>query len=151
MRYLLLVLLVGSILIPTAGTSLAQTVGPPQQVIGIYAQVEVQDSSGNLVSYLETSRVTIVHPEKINQMIDQNMEEFQSSIINVGGQNLEILKANETVVHTYPTIVSQNLISMKTPSGIETLVSANHDGYAVLKGDKVTTYWTIIRTAPPSA
>src|SRR5574337_621132 len=150
MRYLLLALVIGGIMVSSIGTSFAQTVGPAQQVIGIYAQVEVQDSSGNLVSYLETSRVTIADPAKFNQLIDQNMGQFTSSIINVGGQNLEVLKANDTVVHTYPTIVSQNLISMKTASGVETLVSANHDGYAVLKGDKVTTYWTIIRTAPAS-
>ncbi|MGI0047072.1 MAG: hypothetical protein ACREBB_07790 [Nitrosotalea sp.] len=65
----------------------------------------------------------------------------------MGGQNLEILKVNDTIVHPYATIVSQNLISVSTSQGTEVLVTADHDGYPVLKGDKVTSYWTIIRTA----
>lgn len=155
MRSALVAMLVAVVVISSFGASLAQTVGPlpqagapAQQIVGIYAQIVVRDSSGSLVSYLETSRVTVADPARFNQLIDQNMGEFASSMIAVGGQGLQILKANETVVHTYPTIVSQNLISMKTASGIENLVAANHDGYAVLKGDRVTTYWTIIRTAP---
>jgi len=75
------------------------------------------------------------------------MNLFKSTIINVGGQNLEILKVNDTFVHHSPTIVSQNLISVNTSHGIEILVTADHDGYPVIPGDKVTSYWTIIRTA----
>jgi hypothetical protein len=160
MRPLFLALAIGSLLVLSTGISFAQTVGPlqqtvgpqpqtavPQQIIGIYAQIEVQDSSGNLVSYLETPRATVIDPSRFNQLIDQNMNLFKSTIINVGGQNIEILKVNDTVVHHSPTIVSQNLISVTTPQGTETLVTADHDGYPVVQGDKVTTYWTIVRTA----
>lgn len=147
MRILLPAIAITIVLFSAMGVSSAQTVGPARQIIGVYAQVVVHDSSGNLVAYLETSRVTIMDPARFNQLLDQNMDEFTSSTINVNGQNIEILKANDTVTHTYPTIVSQNLISVKTGTGTEPLVAANHDGYAVLKGDKVTTYWTIIRTA----
>lgn len=153
MRPLFLALAIGSFLVLSTGISFAQTVGPQQQtvpsqqIVGIYAQIEVQDSSGNLISYLETPRVTVIDPARFNQLIDQNMNLFKSTIINVGGQNIEILKVNDTVVHPSPTIVSQNLISVHTSQGTETLVTADHDGYPVVTGDKVTTYWTIIRTA----
>lgn len=147
MQALLLSLALLSVMVLSTGTSFAQTVGPEQQILGIYAQVEVQDSSGDLVSYLETSHVVISDPARFNQLIDQNMGMFKSSTINVNGQNIEILKVNDTVVHPYATIVSQNLISVDTPQGTEVLVTADHDGYPVLKGDKVTTYWTIIRTS----
>jgi len=160
MRPLFLALAIGSLLVLSTGISFAQTIGPQpqtagppqtavpqQQIIGIYAQIEVQDSSGNLISYLETPRATVIDPSRFNQLIDQNMNLFKSTMINVGGQNIEILKVNDTVVHHSPTIVSQNLISVTTPQGTETLVTADHDGYPVVPGDKVTTYWTIIRTA----
>ncbi|MGI0047073.1 MAG: hypothetical protein ACREBB_07795 [Nitrosotalea sp.] len=70
-----------SVLVLSTGSSFAQTTGPAQHILGVYAQVKVQDSSGNLVSYLETSRVTIVDPAKFNQLIDQNMNMFTSSAI----------------------------------------------------------------------
>jgi hypothetical protein len=144
---LLLVLMIGSILVLATGNSFAQTAGPSQQaVLGIYAQIIVHDSSGNLVAYLETPRVTIYHPDQLNDQINSNIGMFQRNMINVGGQNLEILQVNNTVVHQTPTIVSLNLISTKTSYGNETLAAADHDGYPVVPGDKVTTYWTIIRS-----
>lgn len=144
MRPLLLAVITGSILILSSGSSFAQS--PPQEhLLGIYAQIVVQDSSGNLVAYLETSRVTIVNTVRLNQLIDQNMAQFQASQISVAGQDLQMLKATESIVHSSPVIVSQNLISVKTSNGVEALVYADHDGYPVAPGDKVTTYWTIIR------
>jgi hypothetical protein len=146
-RALLLALVIGSILILATGNSFAQTTDSSQQsVLGIYAQIIVHDSSGNLVAYIEIPRVIIYHPDQLNSQINSNMGMFDRNIINVGGQNLEILQVNSTVVHQTPTIVSLNLISTNTPNGNETLAAAVHDGYPVIPGDKVTTYWTIIRS-----
>lgn len=148
MRALLLVLVIGSILVLSTGSSFAQTAGPSQQsVLGIYAQIEIQDSSGNLVAYLETPRVTIYYPDQLNEQINQNIGMFKRSLVNVGGQNLEILQVNDTAVHTSSTIVTLNIISASTPSGKIGLAAAYHDGYPVVSGDKVTTYWTIFRSA----
>ncbi|MGB9003640.1 MAG: hypothetical protein WCC52_07535 [Nitrosotalea sp.] len=148
MRALLLVLVIGSVLALSTGNSFAQTAGPSQQsVLGIYAQIEVQDSSGNLVAYIETPRITIYHPDQLNGLINANIGMFDRNIVNVGGQNLEILQVNDTLVHQSSTIVSLNLISANTPNGQVALAAADHDGYPVVSGDKVTTYWTIIRSA----
>ena len=130
----------------STGSAFAQSQIPLQdRVLGIYAQVAVHDSSGNLVAYLETLRVTIFDPADFNKIIDDNMNMFQRSVINVQGHDVEILKVNETLVHPSPTIVSQNIISLNTTSGLKVLVAADHDGYPVTTGDKATTYWTIIR------
>ena len=130
----------------STGSAFAQSQIPLQdRVLGIYAQVAVHDSSGNLVAYLETLRVTIFDPAGFNKIIDDNMNLFQRSVINVQGHDVEILKVNDSIVHPSPTIVSQNLINLKTADGPKVLVAADHDGYPVTDGDKVTTYWTIIR------
>lgn len=130
----------------STGSAFAQSQIPLQdRVLGIYAQVAVHDSSGNLVAYLETLRVTIFDPAGFNKIIDDNMNMFQRSVINVQGHDVEILKVNDSIVHSSPTIVSQNLVSLKTADGPKVLVAADHDGYPVTDGDKVTTYWTIIR------
>jgi hypothetical protein len=145
---LLLALVIGSVLVLATGNSFAQTAGPSQQaVLGIYAQIIVHDSSGNLVAYLETPRVTIYHPDILNSQLNANIGMFQRNMINVGGQNLEILQVNQTITHQAPTIVSLNLISANTTNGEVALAAADHDGYPVVPGDKVTTYWTIIRSA----
>lgn len=148
MRMLLLALVICSILALSTGNSFAQTTGPSQQsVLGIYAQIVVHDSSGNLVAYLETPRVTVYHPDQLNGLINSNIGMFNRNLVNTGGQNLEILQVNEIITHQSSTIVSLNLISANTPNGQESLAAADHDGYPVVPGDKVTTYWTIIRSA----
>lgn len=162
MRPLFLALATGLLLVLSTGVSFAQTVRPLQQTVGpqpqatgssqqsllgIYAQIKVQDSSGNLVAYIETPRVTIYHPDQLNSLIDSNMGMFNRNVVNAGGQDLEILQVNQTTTHQSFTIVSLNLISASTPNGQVTLAAADHDGYPVAPGDKVTTYWTIIRSA----
>lgn len=144
MKPLLFAAIIGFILLFSTGSSFAQT--PQESVLGIYAQIVVQDSSGNLVSYLETSHVTILNAEQFNNLIDQNINKFQVSQIDVSGQELQMLKVNQSLVHSSRLIISQNVISLDTPSGPQDLVYAAHDGYPVVPGDKVTTYWTIIRT-----
>ena len=148
MRYLIPVIVVCCMITSSAGIAFAQTAGPtPQQLLGIYAQIEIEDSSGNLVSYLETSNVKVLYPDEINQIINENIGQFKKTVINAGGQDVEILQVNDTLVHKSPTIVSLNLISLNTSKGPITLVIANHDGFPVAPGDKMITYWTIVRTA----
>jgi hypothetical protein len=148
MRWLLLTLVICSFLALSTGNSFAQTTGTSQQsVLVIYAQVVVHDSSGNLVAYLETPRVTVYHQDQLNGLINSNIGMFTRNLVNTGGQNLEILQVNETITHQSSTIVSLNLISANTPNGQEALAAADHDGYPVVPGDRVTTYWTIIRSA----
>ena len=150
MPRLLPILLVCCIVGSSVGASFAQTVGPtPQKVLGIYVQIAVRDKAGTLVSYLETSNVKISDPGQFNQLVDQNIGQFKESTVNAGGQDIEILQVNDTFVHSSPTIVSLNLISLNTSSGPKQLVVADHDGFPVVPGDKMTTYWTIHRTAGP--
>ncbi len=135
-----------SILVLSTGLAFAQSSGATYPVLGIYAQVVVRDQAGNLVSYLETSRVTIINTLTFNKQINENIGLFQRTVADFNGQQIEILKANETLVHPFTTIVSSNLISVNTANGQKTLVFAEHDGYPMTKGDKVTTYWTIVRS-----
>lgn len=130
--------------IASIGNSYAQT---PQNNLVIFAQIEIQDSSGNLVSYLEAPQITVLDMAKLNLLLDQNSPVFQKSFISNGNQKFEIIKATDIVIHPSATIVSQNTISASNGKTTEVLAIANHDGYPVVKGDKVTVYWTIIRPA----
>ncbi len=148
MHFLISAFIICSAMVSTMGVAFAQTAGPePQQVLGIYAQIKVEDSAGNLVSYLETSNMRINDASQFNQIIDENINQFKKTPVNVGGQDIEILQVNESRVLQSSTIISLNIISLKTPSGPKVLVVANHDGFPVAPGDKMTTYWTIVRTA----
>ena len=144
MLKILVILVLASIgIIMPVGESYAQT----QNNMVVFAQIRVQDSGGNLVSYMEVTRITIPDVAKLNQLLDQNSAVFSKNIITDGDQKLEIIKATDVVVHRSATIVSQNLISATNGQRSEVLAIADHDGYPVVPGDKVSVYWTIIRPA----
>jgi len=128
----------------SSSNSYAQT---PQNNMAIHVQIKVENSDGALVSYLETSRVIITDYASLNSLLDTNAPILHKKIISIGDQKYELIKATDVLIHSSPTIVSQNFISAMGKNSQELLALADHDGYPVVKGDKVTTYWTILRPA----
>lgn len=124
--------------------SYAQT---PQNSIAIHVQIKVENSDGALVAYLETDKVIVTDYANLNSLLDTNSPILHKKIISIGDQKYELIKATDVLIHTSPTIVSENLISAEGGNSKELLAIADHDGYPVVKGDKVTTYWTILRPA----
>ena len=143
MKLLLGVIMV-SVLMISFSNSYAQTL---QNNIAIHVQIKVENSDGALVSYLETDKVIITDYANLNALLDTNAPVLHKKIVTLGDQKYELIKATDVLVHSSPTIVSENFISANSANSQEILALADHDGYPVVKGDKVTTYWTILRPA----
>ncbi len=141
MRALVAVLVLGMVGLLVPENSYAQT---PNN-LAIFVQIKVVDSGGNLVSYLEATKILVANVPKLNLLLDQNSPVFSKSFVTNGAQKFEVIKANDTVLHQSDTIVSQNMISSSDGMHSEVLATADHDGYPVVKGDTATAYWTIIR------
>lgn len=140
-----LAVFIASILMVSFSNSYAQT---PQNNLAIYVQIKVENSDGALVSYLETDKVIVHDAAGLNALLDSNSPILHKKIVMLGDQKYELIKASDVRVHTSPTIVSENFISVDSGGkSQELVVLADHDGYPVVKGDKVTTYWTILRPA----
>jgi len=133
-----------SVLMISFSNSYAQT---PQNNIAIHVQIKVENSDGALVSYLETDKVIVEDYASLNALLDTNAPVLHKKIVMLGDQKYELIKATDVLVHSSPTIVSENFISANSANSQEILALADHDGYPVVKGDKVTTYWTILRPA----
>ena len=139
---LLLGITITLVLMVSFSNSYAQT---PQNNIAIHVQIKVENSDGALVSYLETDKVIITDYASLNTLLDTNAPVLHKKIVMLGDQKYELIKATNVLVHSSPTIVSENFISANSANSQEILALADHDGYPVVKGDKVTTYWTILR------
>jgi hypothetical protein len=142
-RILLAILVLALVGIVPVEQSYAQT---PNNV-SIFLQIQVRDSNGVLVSYMETHQVTIIDVAKLNLLLNQKSPLFEKSIVTNGDQKFEVIKATDIEVHTSGTIVSQNMISVTNGQHSQVLAVADHDGYPVVPGDKVTAYWTLVRPA----
>jgi len=129
------------------GTSYADSISSTleSKKIYVFAQIEVRNSDDNLVAYLEVKKIVIFDLAKLNQLLDENSEKIQKSAITLDGKHYEMIKGVGTVVHPSTTVVSKSVISNNQGDSSEILVQADHDGYPVVSGDKVTTTWTIIQ------
>ena len=141
---LLLGVIIAFVLMVSFSSSYAQT---PQNNMAIQVQIRVENSDGQLISYLETNKVIVTDYASLNALLDTNAPILHKKIVTLGDQKYELIKATDVLVHTSPTIVSENFISMTSGGKTQLLALADHDGYPVVKGDRVTTYWTILRPA----
>jgi len=139
---LLLGVIIVSVLMVSFSNSYAQT---PQNNMAIQVQIRVENSDGALVSYLETDKVIVTDYASLNALLDTDAPILHKKIVTLGDQKYELIKATDVLVHTSPTIVSENFISATSGGKTQLLALADHDGYPVVKGDRVTTYWTILR------
>ncbi|HEU5221614.1 MAG TPA: hypothetical protein VFU58_06095 [Candidatus Nitrosotalea sp.] len=140
---LLLALVVAFVFVSSIASSYAQ-IG--QNNISIYVQVKVENSDGALVAYLETDKVTVTDYAKLSSLLDTNSPILHKKIVSTGNQKYELIKATAVQVYPSDTIVSLNLISAQQDNTPDKLLAyADHDGYPVVKGDKATAYWTILR------
>ena len=130
------------VLMVSFSNSYAQT---PQNNMAIQVQIRVENSDGALVSYLETDKVIVTDYASLNALLDTDAPILHKKIVTLGDQKYELIKATDVLVHSSPTIVSENFISATSGGKTQLLALADHDGYPVVKGDRVTTYWTILR------
>ena len=147
MRVLIALLVLASLCTLSLGNSYADSISSTleSKKIYVFAQIQVRNSDDNLVAYLEVKKITIFDLAKLNQLLDQSAGKVEKNTIILDGKNYEMIKGTGVVVHSSPTVVSKNIISNNQENSSQILVEADHDGYPVVPGDKVTTTWTIIR------
>src|SRR6476661_2773401 len=126
---LLLGVIMASVLMVSFSNSYAQT---PQNNIAIHVQIKVENSDGALVSYLETDKVIITDYANLNALLDTNAPVLHKKIVTLGDQKYELIKATNVLVHSSPTIVSENFISATSGGKTQLLALADHDGYPVV-------------------
>jgi len=110
------------------------------------AQVEIRNSNGDLIAYLETDQIIGLSRLELNRFLDvQNQtqkEFFIKDDIKYESQQWEI--ATETFGATLAYSASR-LVDIYQHE-FETLLLMRHDSYQTQPGDIVRVLWTVIRS-----
>ena len=111
----------------------------------IFVQIIHRDSDGNLISYLQSDKMTSVDLPSLDFLLDHESSIKQDPIYEIDGKKLQVITRQFT-----DTFDSQNL-----HASTELLVNMNkievmsvrflHDGFRVTPGDTVTTVWSFSR------
>jgi tetratricopeptide (TPR) repeat protein len=121
----------------------------------ISCQIEVRNSAGQLVTYMEPRVIYVPENDFLDIVLDTtgvgttskengDYTSIEKSIIKENGKNFEQIKIDRTFVYYYKgTVVSKTGFEQ----GGSWVIYAYHNGYQLEPGDKVLSSWKIIRPA----
>ena len=111
----------------------------------VILQLELRDSDGNFLTYIETEQVIVIYPLELNKFLDNQIpKEFlikddkSYELIQWQGQTEKFDKQ-----HAY----SQFSLWVPEQNLFREVLVLRHNSYQTQPGDTLTVYWTIIRPA----
>jgi hypothetical protein len=110
----------------------------------IFVHINIRDSSGNLIAYQEGYNIQITDLELLNKLLDKQPV---VSTMQKDGKNYEIVQLTYNDKFDSPTVIANSGVGITVKGKDLFLANYQHDGYPLIKGDTVTSIWTIIRPA----
>ena len=108
-------------------------------------QIEVRDSNGNLIAYIETERIGEIYPVALNIFLDYQNETHKEFFIK-DNKKYESQQF-ETAIETRDEKLAYSSSKLLTviQNEVVTLLDMSYDTYQTQPGDTVRNFWTIIR------
>lgn len=136
---LIFVMFLGSI-----GISYGQDEGATKVQKGpeVLLQLYLRNSDGQLVGYVEGTRILSIRPLWLDQYLDTQPDK---KIISREGKPYELIHFAK--VEKFNRFHSIAMYSLQVLEGeqYESVLLINHDAYQIEPGDVLSVYWTIIR------
>ena len=110
----------------------------------IIIQIQIRDSNGSFVGYIETDRITVTNLEALSEILDNlATNPNNTKTVTIDDKKYQVITASGDAKYDSDSVISMSFI---TRDG-ETVVYANHDGIPVSIGDSNIFIWTIVRPA----
>ncbi len=134
------------ILIGITSYSYAQVTGVDSQPKGlkIMLQLELRDSDGNLITYIEAEQIIGINPLGLNEFLDN--QKYKKFLIK-DGKAYEIIQWQGQTEKLKKHAYSQFDLWKSGQDGFERILTVRHNSYQTQHGDTLTVYWTIVRPA----
>ena len=141
--------LFGVILIGITSYSYAQVIVPEEdtELPKVMLQLELRDSNGILVAYVEAEQIIGIRPLDLTRFLD-NLNQSRKEFFIKDDKKYEIHqweKANETYNEKL-ALSTTGLLDIYQNEFVK-LVDVRHDSFQAQPGDTLRIWWTIIRPA----
>ena len=123
----------------------------PDLEIYIFVQVVQRDSNGNIVSFLQSDKMTDLNPNTLNYYVDSRAQIMDIPVYNFGGQLVQAYGEKFTVTQEIKDITASTLLVVEVDdensNDVKRQLAARfaHDGFVMEPGDVVETHWFIAR------
>ena len=125
-------------------------INPDDNILPASAFVQIihRDSNGNLLAYIESDKISIMHNDAMIELMDMQSSIGTDPVYDINGNNVEvIIRQQITEIETTTLSTDTKLVStVKDKDGNKIIIlRVVHDGYMAYPGDTVTTYWNFAR------
>ena len=111
----------------------------------VMLQLELRDSDGNLITYIEAEQIIGINLLEFNEFLDN--QKYKKFLIK-DGKAYEIIQwQGQTEKFDKKHAYSQFDLWKPEENEFKSVLTVRHNSYQTQPGDTVTVYWTIIRPA----
>ena len=110
----------------------------------IFVQIIHRDSNGNLISYLQSDKMTSIDLPALNYLLDEESSE-KDPIYNIDGKKLQVITRQFVETRDSQDLLANTQLLVDV-NNIEVMaVRFIHDGFRIISGDTITTVWSFAR------
>ena len=117
---------------------------PSESGVFIFVQTYVQNSNGELITYLASDKFTYLNIESLNSYLDKERSPTDL-ILSINDQNFEVITKKFSVLYQAENVIASTMLG-HTYEGDPIIVARfAHDGYPIMPQETVNSVWTFIR------
>lgn len=125
----------------------AQTPADNDGIRFIYAQSIIRNAQGQLISYLETFRINLIAPDRINSVAsyEVNFGKKEFVVTEIDGIKHQWIKIDRPAKFDAKTVRSTTILGDVKDGKTVSFAAFANDGYNIDAGDELIVRWTVAR------
>ena len=123
----------------------AQTSQPEDNIFTIFIQVTVRNSDGDLITYMESSKLYDVDKKIINDSLDYISSSGEIPIFELNDTKFQVFIIQTTTEFDSYTMYTNAFYNVTMDEQTYSTARFTFDSYLTSPGDEATVYWTIAR------
>jgi len=123
----------------------AQTSQPEDNIFTMFVQVTVRNSDGDLITYMESSKLYDVDKKIINDSLDYISSSGEIPIFELNDTKFQVFIIQTTTEFDSYTMYTNAFYNVTIDEQTYSTARFTFDSYLTSPGDEATVYWTIAR------
>ena len=123
----------------------AQTSQPEDNIFTMFVQVTVRNSDGDLITYMESSKLYDVDKKIINDSLDYISSSGEIPIFELNDTKFQVFIIQTTTEFDSYTMYTNAFYNVTIDEQTYSPARFTFDSYLTSPGDEATVYWTIAR------
>jgi hypothetical protein len=119
----------------------------PEDIFFMFIQVTLRNSDGNLVTYMESSKLFDVNKKIINDSLDHFSSSMEIPIFELNNAKFQVFIIESVTEFDSSTMFANAYYNVTIDDRTYSAARFQFDGFLTSPGDEVAAVWTIVRLA----